>query len=177
MRNGKTKELALSAILSALGVVLMYFGAIIQVLDLTMVCMASLLTCFAAIELKGQYPLMIWGVTSFLSILLLPDKFGALCYALLLGFYPIVKPRIDRCAKPIRILLKLIGFNLLLSAMLASAIWLFHMPEEEIGLSYAFYPLGNAAFFLYDLAIERLSTLYLLRLRRTWRVDRYLGRR
>jgi hypothetical protein len=177
MRSAKTKSLALSAILSALGVVLMYFGAIVQVMDLTMVCIASLFTCFAVMELRGHYPLMIWGVTAFLSLLLVPDKFGALCYTLLLGFYPILKPKIDSHGRLVRVFFKLIGFNLLLTAMLASAKWIFHLPEDEIGLTWAFYPLGNAAFFLYDLAIDRLTMLYLLRLRRAWRIERYLGRR
>jgi len=174
-RKLQTKYLALSSVLSALGVILLYLGSILQLLDLTMVAIASLIVTFAVIEMKGRYPLMIWGVTSFLSLLLLPDKFGALCYFLLCGFYPILKPHLDRLPRLWGVLLKLIGFNLLLSAMLAAAVFLFHMPEEEIGLTWLFYPLGNLAFFLYDLAMSRLTVLYFLRLRRMLRIDRYLG--
>ena len=93
-RKLQTKYLALSSVLSALGVILLYLGSILQLLDLTMVAIASLIVTFAVIEMKGRYPLMIWGVTSFLSLLLLPDKFGALCYFLLCGFYPILKPHL-----------------------------------------------------------------------------------
>lgn len=173
-RKRTTRLLSLASVLSALGVILLYLGSIITVLDLTMVAIASLIVAFAVIEMKGRYPVMIWGVTSFLSLLLLPDKFGALCYLLLCGIYPILKPHLDRLGRLLSILLKLLGFNLLLTAMLAAAIFLFHLPEEEIGLTWFFYPLGNLAFLLYDIALTRLTLLYFARFRRLLKVDKYL---
>ena len=74
----KTKKIALAAILSALGVLILLLGSIITVLDLTMVAMASLLIMLAVVEIGGGYPYLIWLVTGFLSLLLLPDKFSIL---------------------------------------------------------------------------------------------------
>lgn len=170
-----TKLLALASVLSALSVILLSLGSILQLFDLTAVAIASLIVAFAVIEMKGRYPVMIWGVTSFLSMLLLPDKFGALCYALLCGYYPILKPYLNRMRPLLRRLLQLFGFNLLLTAMLAASIFLFHMPEDEKALAWVFYPLGNAAFFLYDMALDRLAMLYFARFRRLLKIDKYLG--
>ena len=49
----KTKTLALSALLSSLGVILLYLGALIEVLDLSAAAFASLLVMIAVIELGG----------------------------------------------------------------------------------------------------------------------------
>ncbi len=173
-RKTSIKSLALSATLSALGVILLYLGSILSVFDLTMVAVASLIVVFAVIELKGQYPLMIFTVTAFLSLLLLPDKFAALCYALLCGYYPILKPKIDRLKALFAFLVKLGFFLVLLSAMLATAVFLFHLPEEEKAILWLYYPVGGLAFFLYDLVIQRLSAFYLLRLRKLLGIDKFL---
>ncbi len=168
-----TKYLALSATLSALSVVLLYIGAIVSVFDLTMVAIASMIVAFAQIELKGSYPVMIFGTTAFLSLLLLPDKFAALIYALLCGYYPILKPRLDRLPRLLRVIIKIVGFLLLLSAMLALAVFVFLLPEEEKKLLWLFYPLGLCAFLCYDLALDRLSFFYLLHLRKRLHIERF----
>ena len=50
-----TKKIALAAILSALGVVVLLIGSVITLLDLTMVAIASLLVVLAVIEIGGGY--------------------------------------------------------------------------------------------------------------------------
>jgi hypothetical protein len=163
-------------VLSALGVILLYLGSVIEIFDLTAVAIVSLIVVFSVIELKGRYPVMIWGVTSFLSLLLLPNKFGALCYACLCGYYPMVKPYLERLPRIWSFVLKFLGFNLILAGMLAAAVFVFMMPREDAGYLWALIGLGNAAFFLYDLAITRLSLLYFLRFRRMLKIDKYLNR-
>lgn len=51
----RTRKLAVSAMLSALGVVILYLGSVINVLDLTMVAIASLFVFFAVIELELRF--------------------------------------------------------------------------------------------------------------------------
>ncbi len=171
----ETRCLALSSVLSALSVILLYFGSIVELLDLTMVVVASLIVSFAVLEMRGRYPVMIWGVTSVLALLLLPNKFGALCYFGLCGFYPMLKPRLHRLPRILSVLIKLVFFNLILSAILALSLFVLHMPAEELGYTWALYALGNIAFFLYDFALTRLTLFYYIRLRRFLKVGKYLG--
>ena len=67
-----TRALALSAVFSALGVVLLALGSLLQVLDLTMAVLASFLVILAVIELRGRYPYLIYAVTAVLGLLLCP---------------------------------------------------------------------------------------------------------
>ena len=51
--------LAVSAVLSALGIVVMLLGTVISVLDLTMVAIASIFVFFAIIEMGKPYHYLI----------------------------------------------------------------------------------------------------------------------
>ena len=52
----QVKYLTVSAMLSALGVVMLGLGSLVEVLDLTFAVIASLLTVYAVIEIGGAYP-------------------------------------------------------------------------------------------------------------------------
>ena len=54
------KKLAVCAMLSALGVVLLSLGALISVMDISMAVIASLLCIVAVIEYGGSAPWMVY---------------------------------------------------------------------------------------------------------------------
>ena len=68
----KTRRLTVCAVLCALNLVIMYFGSVIEVLDLTASVVASLACVFAVIEMGGRWPWLIYAVTGVLSLVLLP---------------------------------------------------------------------------------------------------------
>ena len=82
--KGRTKYLTVSAMLAALGVILLGLGSLINTLDLTVAALASILCVWAVIEMGKTYAWMIWLVTSFLAILLLPQKTPG-CFYLFIG--------------------------------------------------------------------------------------------
>lgn len=172
----KTKYLALSSVLCALGVIFLYIGSIFELLDLTMVAAASLIVALAVMELGGRYPMMIWGVTSALSLLLLPSKFAALCYFGLCGYYPMLKPYLERLPRMISWILKVAFFQLVLAAVYFLALFVFHLPNEQIGYALTYFGMGNVAMILYDLALTRLSYFYFIQLRKKLGIDRFLRR-
>ena len=91
----RTRRIALCGVFSALGVVLLCLGSLIEVLDLSTAAIASLICVLVMIEYGGWYP---WGVyvsTALLALLLAPQKSAALIYAFF-GFYPIVKAYLER---------------------------------------------------------------------------------
>ena len=166
--NKRTQRLTLGAMLCALGVIILALGSLIEVLDLTVAVLASMLCIYAVIELGGHYPFMLWLGTSLLSLLLLPVKTPAVFYALFLGYYPILKAKLESRSKVLCILLKLLVFHagLLLIVLI---FWAFFPSMLETTLGPWIYPvlylLSVAVFLLYDLALTRLITAYLLRLR------------
>ena len=165
----RTRRLSISAILSALGVVILYLGALVEVLDLSVAVIASFLCVLAVLEMGGAYPWLIYAVVSILSLVLLPVKTAAFMFALFAGYYPILKAYYERLSSVLAWILKLVHFNLSLAALITLA--LLFTPDAAgpllIGITVL---LGNLFFVLYDIALTRVISLYLRRLRDRLRI-------
>ena len=159
--------------LCALGVILLALGALIDVLDITVAVLASLLCVYAVIEMGRAYPWMVWLVTSLLALLLLPVKAPALIYALFAGFYPILKEKLEKLSRVLSWILKLAVFHLSMLAIALLMKLVFHT-EIELGtyawMPFLIYPLALVCFVVYDLALTRLITFYLFRLRKHFKI-------
>ena len=175
-RSSKTqiKHLTVSAMLCALGVISLAIGSLIEVIALSVAVIASLLTVYAVIEIGGAYPWMIWIVTSLAAFLLIPVKSPVLFYALLSGYYPILKEKIERrLTRPAEWLCK--GAILLLSCgmiYLAARMFFPALLEGYDGLPMLLILFGATAvaFVLYDYCLSQLITFYLVRLRHRFRI-------
>ena len=180
----KTKKMTLSAVLAAMGVVLLLIGAVIEVLDLTMAALASFFCIFSVIEMGKGYPWMIYTVTGILSIILMPQGLGGWFYILFFGYYPIVKEKIEKLSKPVSWFLKLLVFTSAITGYAIISYFLFFGELEmllaefsamfggmEVGafLVVAVYAILNLVFVIYDLALTKLITLYFLKLRKKFR--------
>ncbi len=165
-KENKTKRLTVCAMLSALGVVLLYLGSVIEVVDLSMAVLASLACVFAVIEYGRSAPWLVFAVTAVLSVLLLPNKSPAVMYTLFFGYYPILKEKLEKLAKPLCWLLKEIVFNTALVLLLIFMRSLLIIPA---GISPVLYLIAivlcEAVFILYDIAMTRLISFYVYKLR------------
>ncbi|MBE6577785.1 MAG: hypothetical protein E7653_06575 [Ruminococcaceae bacterium] len=157
--------------LAALGVVLLYLGSLVEVLDATVAVLASLLCVFAVIEYGKAAPWLVFAVTSVLAILLLPNKTPAIEYALFFGFYPILKEKYEKRRAPIAWVLKELTFNIALVAVF------FALKFVVLGnavIPMYFYVIGlvllELVFVLYDLALTKLITYYLCSLRKRFKI-------
>ena len=175
-RTAKTSSLmALCSLTCALSVVIMYLGAIIDVLDLTTAALASLLCIIVIFEAGGAYPWLVYAVTSVLSLLLLPQKFGALVYTFLAGVYPSLKCIFERCkSRIVEWVLKLAYFNLAMLLLVLTAALVLSLPEITRGYIIALFALGNFTFVIYDILLSMLIFLYISKYRKLFRIDRLL---
>lgn len=169
----KTRVLALCSIFSALGVIILYLGALVEVLDLSMAVVASLLVIMAVIELGGVYPWLVYAVTSVLALLLLPNKFAAVLYFGFAGFYPILKAKLERVSGLTCLVLKLVVFNLCMLAMYGVARLLSLTLELEFALWMIALTL-NLLFVFYDIALTRLIGAYLHVWRKKLKIDKWM---
>ena len=161
-----TRRLAVSAVISALGVVLLFVGALFQVLDLSMAAIVSLFTVFAVIEIRGSYPFLIYAVTSVLSLLLLPVKTPALIYALFAGYYPILKCVFERqLGRVTAWLLKLITFSVGAAVAVFVAMKVLLVDVSLLLANWWVLLLSIPVFVLYDVGLTRLITAYLVKWR------------
>ena len=159
-RNG-AKSVALGGILAALAVVIMCLGGIIPIATYIGPMLCALLLA-VVLRLCGKRIAWTWYVAvSILSLLLGPDKEAATVF-LFLGYYPIVKVWMDR--RKLAFLWKLLLFNVSSCAMYAMMIYLFRLEQvvsefQGLGLTLTLITLllGNAALFLLDLVLGRMS--------------------
>lgn len=161
-----TKKLTVTALLSALSVVLLTLGSLSEVLDLSMAAIVSCFVVFLRIELGGSYPYLFWGVTSVASLILLPSSAAALLF-LLLGLYPLLKARIERIPPLPAWTIKIAVCALVLTAFVLLAKFVFLLPDPFLSgwLLPLFLAVALVAFILYDIALSRLILHYSFRIR------------
>ncbi len=170
----QSRRVALCGVLCALSVVLLLVGNVLQIGTYAAPMLASLLLIPAGEEYGPRAALLLYLATSVLGVLLVPDKELALFYALVLGYYPVLRGALARIRPaPLRWAAKLACFNAAALAMYALLLAVFAAPALRAefsamgrGIPAALLGLGNAAFLLYDLALSRLTRLYRARLRR-----------
>lgn len=168
----RTRRLTAGAAFVALGVLMLWLGAVVEVLDLSLAALASILTVMGVIEFGGSFPWAVWGATSILALLLLPVKFPALLYLLFMGIYPMLKTAFEGCRPLFAWLLKLSAFNTALLLLIVICTYVLALPDTGMTLSVVVFALGNGAFVLYDIALSRLILLYLFKLRPRLRIGR-----
>ncbi len=169
-RKNNTRTLVIAAAVAALGVVTLTLGAVVQVLDLSVAVIASLFVAFAVIELGGKYPYLVYAVTALLAMLLLPVKSAPLIYLCFTGYYPIIKSKLEKRQMPSALcwLLKILIFNVALAAVVVVSVLVLRIPVPSVWY-YWLLPLLTPVFVLYDVALTRLITFYLVRLRDRFR--------
>lgn len=157
--RSKAYPVALGGMLAAAAVVLMSIGTILPVATYTapVLCM---LICRVVLKLCGSRMAWAWyGAVALLSLLLAPDKEAAAVF-LVLGYYPILKPKMDSLKG--KWLWKLLYFNgsiLALYWVLMNIIGMQQLLSDFEGMGLAMTAvlliLGNVTFFLLDRLMEK----------------------
>ncbi len=161
MRNTNAKAMALGGILGALALVIMCMGGLIPFA--TYVCpMLCTITLYIVLQNCGKRIAWIWYVAvALLGLLMGPDKEAAAVFVLL-GYYPIVKPKLERSR--LRIVWKLLLFNGAIALLYTVLIHLLGISDvmadtEELGIIglVIMLVLGNLVFFLLDRLLTMLE--------------------
>lgn len=159
MKRNSAKEIALGGLMAALAIVIMCLGGLIPFATFVCPMFCCILTKLV-LSLCGRRIAWAWyGAVALLSVLMAPDKEAAAVYVFL-GYYPIVKPWMDRRKFPL--LWKLLLFNASILLMYAMLIHLLGL--SEIAADYAeagtvmtviMLILGNVTFYMLDLVLGR----------------------
>ena len=116
-----------------------------------------------------------YAAVSLLGLLFVPDKEIALIFTVLLGYYPLVKPRFDRIRpRALQLVCKLLLCNAAVLAMyglLLGLVFLLvpagsisqELRTTALAMSLLTLSMGNVAFALYDRALCNLLLLYKLK--------------
>jgi len=153
-RHNPASSIALGGILAALAVVILCMGTLIPVA--TFVCpMLCMLLLKVVLSRCGDRIGWAWyGAVAVLGAFLAPDKEAAAVFVFL-GFYPIVKPKMEEL--PAKWLWKVLYFNAAILIMYWLLMHIFGMAQiaeefAELGtvMTLVTLLLGNVTFFLLD---------------------------
>ena len=166
----KSWAMAYCGMAAALSVVLMLLGAVFPIAMFIAPAVASFLIATVCVECGKTMALTAYGAVSLLSLLFVPDKEVALVFVFLLGYYPLVKPKLERIRpKLLRGACKLLLCNGAVLAMYGLVLLLVpagsisqELRTTALAVSLATLAMGNVAFLLYDRAIHNLLQLYRL---------------
>ena len=173
-----TKKLTISAILVAMGVVVMLLGGVVPVLDLSMSVMASLIVAFAYIEIGSPYTWLIWLATALLSALLFPASLLWVSYLAAFGIFPILKGYIERLPRSLWLITKIAFANAAIWIMIGASELLLGLPLFDTDslplqltpmmarrIKAALYLLLNLVFVAYDACLTACVRFYMEKLR------------
>ena len=161
MKHNSAKNMALGGMMAALALVVMCLGGMIPLA--TYVCpMFCAVLLMVVLKLTGRRVAWAWyGAVSVLALLLGPDKEAAAVFVFL-GYYPILKPWLDK--RKLAILWKLVLFNVAIFAMYSVLIYVFGLAEvaaefKELGmvLTIVTLVLGNVTLFMMDVLLTLLQ--------------------
>ncbi len=161
--------------MASLGVVILYIGALLEVIDISSACIASFLVLFCLIELGVGSAFGVYATITVLSILVLPQKLPVLFFSLFFGLLPITKMYLERLGTHIGAILcyilKLALFNgeLVLFGFLAKE--LLSIPDSTLILA-AYIVLSNVMFILVDILYGLVTRMYFRTFRK--RISKFL---
>ena len=168
----KSRRVAFCGIMSGLGAALMMAGGLFPIATYCVPMAAGLLLWVTLIEYGKTPAWMVWAVTAALALMLGADKEAAFFY-LFLGWYPIVKPAMDRIRpKAASAAAKAGLFLALVSAMYAFLCLVLHLDavvkdftEAAAWINGLFFVLFTGCMLLYDRTLPRFAWLYIKKLR------------
>ena len=163
MRTSEAKLIAFGGMMAALAVVIMCLGGLIPVATFTVPIICMLILAYV-LKFCGKRISWAWyGAVSILGLLLGPDKEAAAIFVFL-GYYPILKPALDRMK--LGILIKALIFNCMILLMYGALIYLLGMQYiaqeyASLGKIMTVFMLvgGNVVFFLLDKVLRRFNKL------------------
>ena len=151
----------------ALGTVLMRLGVYIEVLDLTICALASLMVVFIFLEVGSYYPWLVWICTS-LATALTGAGIVALEYFLVFGIYPLLKSFIEKLPRWTWFIIKIVFINIIIWIIFLLSRLIFDQNffgEETFIMNLVVYVLMNIAFIAYDFFITVMVRFYYLKIR------------
>ena len=160
--------MAFCSVMSALSVALMFFARLIGLADYCVVVVCCLVIGVIMIECGVKWAIASYVVTGGLG-LLLGNLECALLFIFFFGFYPIIKPLIERLPRIVEWLLKLVLFNGVIVALYAAFDAIIAPADDVKYLSHAAYIVlllitANVVFIMVDILFNKLMTLYDIRL-------------
>lgn len=167
----KSGKIALGGMLSALSTAILWLGSLFPGYAIASAAAAGVVPAVAVVQNGTKTGFAVYGITSLLGLLILPQKNSAIWYLAIFGYYGVVKSYLERVQSQFT---EWIGKVVLYTAVFA--FMRFVLQSAFTAMSDLFpvgttvlYVVGLACFVIYDIGFSRLIGLYLTRIHRNTR--------
>lgn len=148
---------------------MLFLGGITMVLAYAAPMFLGLMMIMLKRTFSAKSAWITYIATSLLSFILVTDKECMMMYVIFFGYYPIVREYFNKIkAKPLRIILKFIFFNIMMLLCQIILIKVFGIPFLEDGQGKwfigVFALMMNILFFVYEILIDKITVLYIYKI-------------
>ena len=155
----QAKRMASCAVMAALCVVLLLLGAVLELGIYAAPMFAGLCLIPIGLRYGRKYQITTCVAVGVLSFLLVPNMEENLLFAGLLGWYPALRPSLQKLPVWFRFTIKLAVFNVTVIAVEWLVLTLIAPEAVEGFLLAVLLALGNVTFLAYDFLLSKLSRL------------------
>ncbi|MBQ8840353.1 MAG: hypothetical protein IJ004_03420 [Clostridia bacterium] len=166
----KAKIVALCGVISALCVVLLMAGSLVEILDITMAVIASILVLVMYEEIRYK-SLFVYAVTSLAGALICPNKLVVVEFVIF-GLYPIIKKLSEKTGKVLSLIIR-VAYSIVSSLVVVLIMRFVFLMESNLVFDVIYFVGNLIVFILYDVAIKKFLIYYHNRLRSRLRIDKF----
>ena len=165
----QTKRIAFCGMMTALGVVILLVGNFLGIGTYAAPMLTGLLILPAGKRWGAKYQVLLWLAIGLLGLILLSDVEEGLLFLGFFGWYPILRPALEKLPRLWSWVTKFLVFNLPVVALEALVILILVPEVMDPTLLLVLWVVGNVIFLFYDRAIPRVEGALLLLLNRIMR--------
>ena len=167
-QNRASARVALGGSMGALSLLLLFLSGVFPFATYALPAAAGVALMPVVVEIGYRWALAVYGGISILGLLFAPDKEAALLFVFFLGYYPIIKARIERLSsRLLQWLCKLGLLNIAIALVYFIMVRLLGLTAviEEFGqmgtgLIAGLWVLANVTGVVYDIALTRVISMY-----------------
>lgn len=160
----KSTQVAIGGLSAAICLLLMFMTGMIPLSSYILPAMAGIVLIGVGQESGPKTAMLVYGVTSLLGLMIVPDRESILLFIMLLGYYPILRPRLQRLPRIPRFILKLLLLNAVVLLFYLIMKYVFAIPDMADFVKFGaifFLLLVNFTFFMYDFLISQILVVYI----------------
>ncbi|MBE6681456.1 MAG: hypothetical protein E7600_04125 [Ruminococcaceae bacterium] len=161
----ETKNITLSALLSSLIVVLIVLGTFVELLDITVAAICSLIVFVIKIECGGKYPFLVFLTSSVLALIFVPMSTATLYFIGFFGYYPILKFVFKKMPKALRKIICVLIFNISMCILMFCFKTIFALQNEPWQIYVALLVTSNIFFICFDYLLDVFIFIYIKKIR------------
>lgn len=153
------KRMATCSMMTALCVVLMILGGVLELGMYACPMFAGLCLIPVGQNYGKKYQMLVYAATGLLCLMMVPNMEENLMFIGLLGWYPMARQLIGKLPRLLRLPAKLLVFNIVVVAIEAAVLYLFLPEDLTMGMIAVLLVMGNITFLAYDFLIPRVEVL------------------